>query len=75
MSFLNDIISNDQTSTPVSPIGQSAINYANLMTNSRIEVNLVESDQKDLLIAPAIDEEAQQEAAHDSGASSTLIGF
>ena len=34
-----------------------------------------ESDQKDLLIAPAIDEEAQKEAAHDSGASSTLIGF
>ena len=26
-------------------------------------------------IAPAIDEEAQKEAAHDSGASSTLIGF
>ena len=46
-----------------------------MTTNSRIEVNLVESDQKDLLIAPAIDEEAQKEAAHDSGASSTLIGF
>ena len=46
-----------------------------MTNNSRIDVNLVESDQKDLLIAPAIDEEAQKEAAHDSGASSTLIGF
>ena len=36
---------------------------------------MVESDQKDILIAPAIDEDAQKEAAHDSGASSTLIGF
>ena len=46
------------------------------MTNNfHIDVNLVESDQKDILIAPAIDEEAQKEAAHDSGASSTLIGF
>ena len=35
----------------------------------------MESDQKDILIAPAIDEDAQKEAAHDSGARSTLIGF
>ena len=34
--ILDEIISNDQTSTPVSQIGQSAINYANLTTNSRI---------------------------------------
>ena len=73
--ILDAIMPNDQTSTPVSQIGQSAINYANLTINSGIEVNLVESDQKDLLIAPAIDEESQKEAAHDSGASSTLIGF
>ena len=36
---------------------------------------IVESDKKNILIAPAIDEDAQKEAAHDSGASSTLIGF
>ena len=35
----------------------------------------MESDQKDILVAPAIDEAAQKEAAYDSGASSTLIGF
>ena len=73
--ILDDIMQNDQTSTPVSQIGHSAINYATLTNNSGIEVNLVESDQKDLLIAPAIDEKSQKEAAHDSGASSTLIGF
>ena len=60
---------------PVLQIGQSAINYVSLTNNSNIEVNLVESDQKDILIAPAIDEDAQKEAAHDSGASSALIGF
>ena len=42
--ILDAIMPNDQTSTPVSQIGQSAINYANLTTNSGIEVNLVESD-------------------------------
>ena len=31
--------------------------------------------KKDLLLALAIDEEATNEAAHDSGASSCLIGF
>ena len=44
---------------------QSAVNYAHLTNNSQIEVNLVESDQKDIFIAPAIDEDAQKEAAHD----------
>ena len=46
-----------------------------LTNNLRIEVNLLESDQKDILVAPAIDEDAQKEAAHDSEASSTLISF
>ena len=73
--LLVEIVSSEQTSTPVLQIGQSAINYVNLTNNSNIEVNLVESDKKDILIAPAIDEDAQKEAAHDSGASSTLIGF
>ena len=41
----------------------------------KMEVNLVESESKDILVAPAIDEEAQKEAAHDLGASSCLIGF
>ena len=35
----------------------------------------MESYQKDVLVAPAIDEDAQKEAAHYSGASSTLIGI
>ena len=39
-----------------------------------IEVNLVESDQKDILVAPAIDEDAQKEAAHDSGPAVHLLG-
>ena len=74
-ALLTEIVSSKQTSTPVSQIGQSTINYVGLTNNSVIEVNLVESDQKDILVAPAIDEDAQKEAAHDSGASSTLIGF
>jgi hypothetical protein len=36
---------------------------------------LIESKKKHILLAPAIYEEAQREAAHDSGASSCLIGF
>ena len=73
--LLAEIVSSKQTSTPVLQIGQSAINYVNLTNNSNIEVDLVESDKKDILIAPAIDEDSQKEAAHDSGASSTLIRF
>ena len=73
--LLAEIVSSEQTSTPVLQIGQSPINYVNLTNNSNIEFNLVESDKKDILIAPATDEDAQKEAAHDSGASSTLIGF
>ena len=73
--LLDEIVSSNQTSTPVLKIGQSEANYGHLTNNFHIEVNLVESDQKDILIAPAIDGEAQKEAAHDSGASSTLIGF
>jgi hypothetical protein len=74
-ALLTAVVSTQQTSTSVSQIGKSAINFVNLTNNSDIEVNLLESDQKDILIAPAIDEDAQKEAAHDSGASSTLIGF
>jgi hypothetical protein len=36
---------------------------------------LIESEKKDLLLALALDGEAQKEAAHDSGASSCLFGF
>jgi hypothetical protein len=36
---------------------------------------LIESDKKDILLAPALDKEAQKEAAHDSGAGSCLVGF
>jgi hypothetical protein len=40
-----------------------------------IEVNLIESDRINILVAPAMDKDSQKEAAHDSGASSILIGF
>ena len=73
--LLAEIVSSEQTSAPVLQIGQSTINYVNLTNNSNIEVNLVESDKKDIFIAPSIDEDAQKEAAHDSGASSTHIVF
>ena len=36
---------------------------------------MIESEKNDILLAPALDEEAQKEAAHDSGASSCLIGL
>ena len=36
---------------------------------------MIESEKKDILLAPALDDGAQKEAAHDSGASSCLIGF
>jgi hypothetical protein len=72
---LTELVSFKQMSTSISQIGESSSNYACLTNNSEIEVNLVENEQKDILVAPAIDEDAQKEAAHDSGASSTLIGF
>jgi hypothetical protein len=74
-AVITEIAAIYQSSTSVSQIGQSASNYVSLTNESKIEVNLVESDQKDILVAPAIDEDAQKEAANDSGASSTLIGF
>jgi hypothetical protein len=74
-AVITEIAAIDQSSTSVLQIGQSASNYVSLTKESEIEVNLVESNQKNILVAPAIDEDAQKEAAHDSGASSTLIGF
>ena len=59
----------------VSDISQTTQSYVSLSEKTDVEVNLVENETKDILIAPAIDEEAQKEAAHDSGASSCLIGF
>ena len=74
-ALLSEIVSIEQTSTSVSQIGQSAISCVSLTNNSGIEVNLLESAQMDVLVAPAIDEDAQKEAAYDSGASITLFGF
>ena len=65
----------EQQPMTVSHIVATSTNYICLTNNDGIEVNLVENEQKDILLAPAIDEDAQKEAAHDSGASSTLIGF
>jgi hypothetical protein len=65
----------EQQSMTVSQIGETSTNYICLTNKAGIEVNLVENEQKDIPLAPEIDEDAQKEAAHDSGASSTLIGF
>ena len=65
----------EQQPMTVLQIVPTSTNYICLTNNDGIEVNLVENEQKDILLAPAIDEDAQKEAAHDSGASSTLIGF
>ena len=74
-AVLTELVSFKQMSTSVSQIGEWSSNYACLTNDSELEVNLVENKQKNILVAPAIDEDAQKEAAHDSGASSTLIGF
>ena len=42
--LLDEIVSSNQTSTPVSQIGKSEVNYGYLTNNSHIEVNLVESN-------------------------------
>jgi hypothetical protein len=74
-ALLTEIAFIEQTSTSVLQLEESASNYVCLTKNSEIEVNLVESKQKDILVEPAIDEDAQKEATYDSGASSALIGF
>ena len=74
-AVLTEIASLEKLSTTVSKIGKSSSNCVWLTNKSEIEASLVENEQKDILVAPAIDEDAQKEAAHDSGASSTLIGF
>jgi hypothetical protein len=74
-ALFTEIASNEQTSTSVLQIRQTDINDVSLTKESEIEVNLIKSDQKDTRIAPAIVEDAQEEAADDSEASSTLIGF
>jgi hypothetical protein len=72
---LQQIASNEFTDTAVLQITQTNQNYVSLDCETDMEVNFIESEKKDLLLAPAIDQEAQKEAAHDSGASSCLIGF
>jgi hypothetical protein len=74
-AVLTEIASLEQGSMSVSQIGESSISYACLTNKSEIEFNLVENEQKDILVAPAIDADAQKEAAHNSGARSTLNGF
>jgi hypothetical protein len=74
-AVLTDFASLKQVSTSVSQIRESSTNYACLRNKFEIEPNLVENEQKNILVAPAIDADAQKEAAHDSGASSTLIRF
>ena len=59
-AVLTEIASIDHTSTSISQIRESASNYVCLTNNSEIEVNLVESEHKNNLVAPAIDEDAQK---------------
>ena len=72
---LNKIATNEFPNPAVLQISTTNQSYVSLTDKTDLKVNLVESETKDILVAPAIDEEAQKEAAHDSGASSRLIGF
>ena len=69
------IASNELVDSAVLQITNTNQNFISLDGETDMEVNLIESNRKDALLAPAIDEDAQKEAAHDSGASSCLIGF
>ena len=70
---IEQIASNEFFDAAVLQIGHTNQNFVSLDGETDLEINLI--DKKDLLLAPAIDEDAQKEAAHDSGASSCLIGF
>ena len=70
---MNTIATNEFPQSAVLHISSTNQSYVSLSDKTDLEVKLVESESKDILIAPAIDEEAQKEAAHDSGASSCLI--
>ena len=72
---LHEIATNVFPHPAVLQISNTNQSYVSLSDKTDLEVNLVESKTKDILVAPAIDEEAQKEAAHNSGASSCLIGF
>ena len=72
---IEQIASNEISDTAVLQITKSNHNFVNLNGETDLEINLIESENKNLLLAPAIDEYDQKEAAHDSGASSCLIGF
>ena len=43
--LLDEIVSSNYTSTPVSQIGQSEVDFVHLTNNSQIEVNLVEGPE------------------------------
>ena len=72
---VEQISSNEFIDPAVLQIMHTNQNFVSLDCETDLEVNLIESDKKDILLAPAIDEDAQKEAAHDSGASSCLKGF
>jgi hypothetical protein len=57
-AVLAEIASLEHTPTSVLQVGETSSNYACLMNNSEFEVNLVENEQKDILVAPAIDTDA-----------------
>jgi hypothetical protein len=58
-AILTATASLEQESMSVSQIGETSTNYICLTNKSEIEINLVENEQKDILVAPAIDEDAQ----------------
>ena len=72
---IEQIASNEISDTAVLQIANSNHNFVSLNGETDLEINLIESENKNLLLAPAIDEYYQKEAAHDSGASSCLIGL
>ena len=54
---LEQIASNEFTNPAVLQITQTNQNYVSLDCETDLEVNLIESEKKDILLAPAIDEE------------------
>jgi hypothetical protein len=69
------LATNEFPNTKVLQITPTNQIYVSLANKTDLEVNLIESEKKKLLVAHAIDEEAQKEAVHDSRANSCLIGF
>jgi hypothetical protein len=72
---LEQMATNEFREPAVLKLSQTNQIYVSLADETDLEVYLIESDNKHILLEPAHDEEAQIEAGRDSGASSCIIGF